>query len=202
MVLFFIMSGCSLDPTEPVQADSETVAPTASPLTGPIFKPVDTTVTSQQIQPSDERDPLMERGARFMTIVSENKKRLEANPKDTEALFFLGNANYDINRVKKAQEYYLKYLELDPDHPGVRTDLASTFYRTQDVESALRELNTVLEKVPDHPAALFNLGFILDTEGKDRKRAVEVWEKLILKHPDYKRTGEVRLRIEEIKKSS
>ncbi|HEY5648160.1 MAG TPA: tetratricopeptide repeat protein [Nitrospiria bacterium] len=183
-----VASGCSLDPTEPVQADSVPEAPTESSA-GPAQVP-------------QERDPMMERGARFMTVVNEHKKRLEENPKDKEALYFLGNANFDINRFIKAREYYQQYLELDPEHPGVRTDLATSYYRTQDVNSALRELNTVLAKKPDHPAALFNLGFILDAEGRDRKKAVEVWETLISKHPDYERADEVRLRIEEIKKSS
>lgn len=152
-------------------------------------------------QPSG-RDPLMEQGAKFMAVVNQYKQRLEKNPKDKDALMFLGNANYDINRFEQAKEYYKRYLEIDPTHPGVRTDLATSYYKTQDVDSAVRELKTVLAQIPDHESALYNLGLILRQEKHDNPGAVKVWEALLKAHPNHPKAAEVRKQIAEMKKKS
>lgn len=152
--------------------------------------------------PPQGRDPVMERGAGFMAVLMQYKQRLEEDPKDKEALLFLGNANYDIARFEQAGEYYKRYLELDPTHAAVRTDLATTYYNTQDLDSSIRELRTVLAQAPDHAAALFNLGLMLARDKQDRPGAIKTWEALLRAHPDYPRAVEVRREIEELKKKS
>ncbi|MCI0528003.1 MAG: hypothetical protein L0Y56_11260, partial [Nitrospira sp.] len=47
---------------------------------------------------------------RVMEQINQYKQRLEANPKDREALIALGNANFDIQRFDKAKELYLRVL--------------------------------------------------------------------------------------------
>jgi len=148
------------------------------------------------------RDPLMEQGAHFMSVVNDYKQRLEKDPKDKEALMFLGNANYDINRFGPAADYYKRYLELDPNHAGVRTDLATSYYKIKDVDSALRELKTVLAASPDHEAALYNLGLILGREKKDAQGAVKAWEALLKAHPNYPKAAEIRKQLEVMKRKS
>jgi cytochrome c-type biogenesis protein CcmH/NrfG len=152
--------------------------------------------------PPSGRDPLMEQGAHFMSVVMDYKRRLEKDPKDKEALMLLGNANYDINRFGPAADYYKRYLELDPGHAGVRTDLATSYYKTKDVDSAVRELKTVVAEVPDHEAALYNLGLILWQDKHDKSGAVKAWEALLAAHPNHPRAAEVRKQIDEMKKKS
>ncbi|HUK56673.1 MAG TPA: tetratricopeptide repeat protein [Nitrospiria bacterium] len=147
------------------------------------------------------RDPLMEQGAHFMSVVMEYKRRLEKNPKDKEALLFLGNANYDINRFDQAKDYYKRYLDIDPTNAGVRTDLATSYYNVKDVDSALRELKSVLSQVPDHEAALYNVGLILWKDKQDKPGAINAWETLLKTHPNYPKAAEVRKQMDEIKKS-
>jgi tetratricopeptide (TPR) repeat protein len=144
----------------------------------------------------------MEQGAKFMVVVNQHKQRLEKNPKDKDALMFMGNANYDINRFDQAKEYYKRYLEIDPAHPGVRTDLATSYYRIKDVDSAVRELKTVLARTPEHEAALYNLGLILRQEKNDNPGAVKAWETLLKAHPNHPKAVEVRKQIDEMKKKS
>lgn len=147
------------------------------------------------------RDPLMEQGAKFMAVVMDYKRRLEKDPKDKEALLFLGNANYDIHRFDQAKEYYKRYLEIDPTRAGVRTDLATSYYNLKDVNSALRELRTVLTQAPDHEAALYNFGLILWKNKQDKPGAIQAWETLLKTHPNYPKAAEVRKQIDEISKS-
>ena len=147
------------------------------------------------------RDPLMEQGAKFMAVVMDYKRRLEKDPKDKEALLFLGNANYDINRFDQAKEYYKRYLEVDPMRAGVRTDLATSYYNLKDVNSALRELRTVLSQAPDHEAALYNFGLILWKNKQDKPGAIRAWETLLKTHPNYPKAAEVRRQIDEMSKS-
>jgi tetratricopeptide (TPR) repeat protein len=147
------------------------------------------------------RDPLMEQGAKFMAVVMDYKRRLEKDPKDKEALLFLGNANYDINRFDQAKEYYKRYLEVDPTRAGVRTDLATSYYNLKDVNSALRELRTVLSQAPDHEAALYNFGLILWKNKQDKPGAIQAWETLLKTHPNYPKAAEVRKQIDEMSKS-
>jgi len=136
-----------------------------------------------------------------MSVVMEYKRRLEKNPKDKEALLFLGNANYDINRFDQAKDYYKRYLDIDPTNAGVRTDLATSYYNVKDVDSALRELKSVLSQVPDHEAALYNVGLILWKDKQDKPGAINAWETLLKTHPNYPKAAEVRKQMDEIKKS-
>jgi tetratricopeptide (TPR) repeat protein len=148
------------------------------------------------------RDPLMEQGAHFMSVVMDYKRRLEKDPRDKEALMFLGNANYDINRFDQAKDYYKRYLEIDPTHAGVRTDLATSYYKTKDVDSAVRELKTVVAQVPDHEAALYNLGLLLWQDKQDNPGAIKAWEVLLKAHPSHPKSVEIRKQIAEMKKKS
>ena len=154
------------------------------------------------IPASEGRDPLMEQGASFMAVVTEHKERLKEDPRDKTSLLFLGNANYDITRFEQAKEYYNRYLEIDPDHIGVRTDLATSYFNMKETDAAIRELRTVLKQAPDHEAALFNLGLILAGNDLDREGAIQAWERLLFAHPDHAKAQEVRRQIEEMKKAS
>ncbi len=170
-------------------------------------------VQSQQASPSSQNPPtpgqpgggdplLMEQGEKFMAIVNEYKQRLEKDPKDKEALMFLGNANYDINRFGQALDYYKRYLEIDPTHPGVRTDLATSYYNLKDVDSAVHELKAVLTQDPEREAALYNLGLLLWQEKKDNPGAIKAWESLLKVHPAHPKAEAIRKQIAEMKKKS
>ena len=141
----------------------------------------------------------MEAGAAFMAQVTEYKQRLDKNPKDLEALIFLGNANYDITRFDKAGEYYARALEMDPANIRVRTDLATSYYSMGQVDKAIDEIRAVLTQEPFHETALFNLGMILLNNKKDKKGAIQAWETLLKEHPNSTRAREVRQKLEELK---
>jgi cytochrome c-type biogenesis protein CcmH/NrfG len=191
-----VPTACNTDSSSSNFSDKKQTSASAPPADAPTFRPVPVTTG-----PPKGRDPLMEQGAQFMATVMDHKRQLEKNPKNKEALRFLGNANFDIDRFEAAKAYYTRYLEIDPAQPEVRTDLATSYYKTRDVDSAVRELRSVVAQYPDHAAALYNLGLILKQDKGDNHGAIKAWEALLQSHPDHPKSAEIRREIEVMKKS-
>jgi len=195
-IAVIVPMACGTESSSSNPSESHSATAAASSGQTPTFHRIPVTTG-----PPTGRDPLMEQGAKFMATVMEQKRRLERDPKDKDALRFLGNANFDINRFETAKTYYERYLEIDPAQPEVRTDLATSYYKTKDVDSALRELRAVVAQHPDHEAALFNLGLILKQDKHDNRGAIQAWEALLNSHPDHPRSAEIRKEVEAMKKS-
>ncbi len=137
----------------------------------------------------------------FMQKLAEYKARLEKDPKDIEALVFMGNANYDIQRFEKAKEFYQKALEVDPNNTHVRTDLASSYRSLGETDQALEELNKVLKSDPKHEVALYNSGIILLNDKNDAEKATAAWEKLVQLKPNDPLSQELKKKISELKQT-
>ncbi len=135
----------------------------------------------------------------FMQKLAEYKARVEKDPKDIEALVFMGNANYDIQRFEKAKEFYLKALDVDPNNTHVRTDLASSYRSLGETDQALEELNKVLKTDPKHEVALYNSGIILLNDKNDAEKATAAWEKLVQLKPNDPLSEELKKKISELK---
>ncbi|MBI1822846.1 MAG: tetratricopeptide repeat protein [Nitrospirae bacterium] len=141
-------------------------------------------VSNANLPPTENAPEEDHPGTGPMAEISSFKERLKKNPKDLEALIFLGNSNFDIKRYEKAKELYIQALMIEPKNSSVRTDLATCFRNLGESDQAIVELKTVLALNPDHPAALFNLGVILLGDKGDKKEAVEMWRRLLKKHPE------------------
>ena len=146
--------------------------------------PAKASVTASPIPPEGIPDEEGHPGEGPMAEIAQYKERLKKDPRDLEALIFLGNSNFDIKRYEKAKELYIQALLIDPKNPSVRTDLASCFRYLGEPDQALVELKTVLAIHPDHIPALYNLGVILLDDKNDRAGAISAWEELVKKHPE------------------
>ena len=149
-----------------------------------------------------EKDKKMEQAEKIMARIHDYRERLEKNPKDLEALIVLGNANYDMKRYEKSEEMYVRALEIDPKNLFVRTDLASAYKYTGNVERAISELKKVLSFDPRHKTALYNLGVILLNDKKDREGAIKAWEDIINHDPKSSFSIELQKKVSELKKSN
>ena len=96
-----------------------------------------------------------------------------------EDLSTLGNAFFDARNFEEAEKWYTAALGKKPDDVNVRTDLGSTFMeRPQpDLERAIREYRTSLEKNPKHESTIFNLSVALYKKG-DQSGAREMLAQL------------------------
>src|SRR5262249_37348611 len=107
-----------------------------------------------------------------------------------------------IQRFDKAAEYYEKALVVDPKNLSVRTDLAMSYRNTGKVDQAVGELKQVLATDPKHKTALYNLGFVMLNDKKDKKEALKAWDALVSQNPTDPEYDSLRARIQQIKKGS
>jgi tetratricopeptide (TPR) repeat protein len=82
------------------------------------------------------------------------EKALAADPTYSQAAYYLGltyNAMFDET---KAQEYFKKAIEIDPDYLEAHANYAGMLLDIGDVDEAIRQINTVLVRQPNHAMAL------------------------------------------------
>lgn len=90
---------------------------------------------------------------------------LSLAPDDLEAIRTRGNLAYDVREYAEAERFLRRYLELDPNDPGVKTDLASTQLFQGDREAAKTLYREVIAEHPDFVQAHLNLGIALHADG-------------------------------------
>jgi tetratricopeptide (TPR) repeat protein len=98
---------------------------------------------------------------------------IKNNPKDVQALVGMGNSYFDMASItenpddyRKAVDFYRKALDIDPNKPSVRTDMAAAYDFLGATDMAKQELNKVIKDNPEFYQAYFNMGVIIfKTEG-------------------------------------
>lgn len=108
--------------------------------------------------------------ARIQNLEKANEyltKAVAAHSDTFEDLTTLGNGFFDVKNFEEAEKWYTLALAKNPDDADVRTDLGSTFMeRAQpDLDRAIREYHTSLEKNPNHENTIFNLSLALMRKG-------------------------------------
>lgn len=125
-----------------------------------------------QIQRFDEAAKFYERAAKL-------------RPDALEIVIKTGNAYFDGEKYETAEKWYTSALAKNPDDANVRTDLGLTFYlrNPPDLDRAIKEYKTSLEKNPNHELTLQNLAVALREKG-DTKAAQETLDKLAKVNPN------------------
>jgi protein O-mannosyl-transferase len=87
----------------------------------------------------------------------------------------LGKAYLDKRMFDKAEELYLREVEIDPDSVSGHNNLGSIYGVLGRYEEALAEINRAIELRPDHDAAFNNLGniYMLQTEYDQAEQAYQ-----------------------------
>lgn len=157
---------------------------------GAMVPEVAQTLDAAQKQP-DDFDAQIKAGEMYLKIQNTDKaaeffKRAVAAHKDTfKDLTALGNAFFDIKNFEEAEKWYVQALAKNPDDVNVRTDLGSTFMeRPQpDMDRAIKEYRTSLEKDPKHESTLFNFSLALMRKG-DSQGAQDMLNRLEAINPN------------------
>jgi cytochrome c-type biogenesis protein CcmH/NrfG len=142
------------------------------------------------------RDPAL---VKAMDDIVQYRMRVEKDPKDTEAMAALGNANLALKRFDHAKDWYERALKVDPNRIETRMDLAIALRFMGKPDDAISELDRVLAKDPKNAGALYNLGVILLEDKHDQQKAIAKWEALMKAHPDYPHATELRQVVESLK---
>lgn len=128
-------------------------------------------------------------GQQQAQLSREQRARLEAlreqlarDSSNLVAVLELANLYYDLGRFRESVPLYRRYLDADPGQAEVRIDYAYALFASGEQEAGIAELRRVLERFPDHPIALFNLGVLFAQQGK-LEQARQSFEELIRLHP-------------------
>jgi tetratricopeptide (TPR) repeat protein len=166
---------------EPVSAKASEISGLPQPMSG-------------QAQPSPEQmKTMIDRAAAPLL------ERLKADPADLDATIKAGNVYFDGQQFPEAIRYYTRALELKPDNPDVLTDLGTAHWYAGDADKAIAEFQQSLKLRPDHAGTLFNLGVVRWQGKSDPKGAVQAWEELLRRNPDYPQKQQVLDYIEKAK---
>ena len=112
-------------------------------------------------------------------IFDDLKQQLINNPVDIGAAVMLGNYYYDHDNVAQSIVYYQYALKLNPNQPGVQTDLGTMFWKNGDLGIAERQFRDVIARYPDFGNAYLNLGLLLLRGMQQVAEARAVWSKLV-----------------------
>lgn len=97
----------------------------------------------------------------------------------------LGNLHAAQGNYDRAMRCYRHFLSIDTSETGwqVRQDLARSLFALGRTDEARAELRWMLERHPQHPGALYNLGAIEANlgNGEDARR---LWNELLRAQPD------------------
>jgi cytochrome c-type biogenesis protein CcmH/NrfG len=110
-------------------------------------------------------------------------EKLQSDPSNSALLLKTGGIYHGAHQFKEAAVYFDKAAQADPKNVAIRTKLASSLYRSGDVDGAIAQLNQALSYDPKDANALFNLGMIKLQGKRDSKGAVAAWQKLLKSNP-------------------
>lgn len=128
-----------------------------------------------------------------MAEIEKLRRRIEADPKDAEAILELANLNFDIQNWPRALELYSRLLELRPGDPDALTDLGICLRAQKDFTGALARFREAQSFAPRHWQSRFNEVVVLAIDLNDlataTSRLVEL-EKLAPGNSDVSRLAE------------
>jgi len=124
---------------------------------------------------------------------------LKQNPDDFDAVVKVANLYYDGQQYSDAVKFYERALKIQPQNADVITDLGTSFWYAGDADKAIAEFQTALKYQPGRPSTLFNLGIVRWQGKKDPNGAVQAWEELLRKNPNFPDKQRVQEFIERAK---
>ncbi len=102
-----------------------------------------------------------------------------ADPADSRSLEFLGRIYMQSGKWQEARRVLFGALARAPQSPRVLTALALAEIHASGADKAIFYLMRALERQPDYPPALFNLGVIYLQEMKDKDQAAAYFRKYL-----------------------
>ena len=82
------------------------------------------------------------------------EKALALEPTYSQAALYLGLTYNALYEQEKAEKYYRRAIEIDPDYLEARADFGGMLLDVGNVDEAIRQFNYVLQRAPEHVLAL------------------------------------------------
>jgi Flp pilus assembly protein TadD len=148
--------------------------------------------TQPQLTPEQQKEMLNQAVAPLLAT-------LKTTPDDVDTIVKVANLYYDGRQYPEAITYYQLAAKKQPNNADLLTDLGTSLWYTGDADGAIAEFQKALKYQPDHPGTLFNLGIVRWQGKSDPKGAVQAWEELLQKNPNYPQKQQLQEYIEKAK---
>jgi tetratricopeptide (TPR) repeat protein len=135
-----------------------------------------------------------------MESIATLRSRLEANPRDQEALVGLGNLYSDAGKFDQAIEYYNRAIEIDPRNPDMLSDLGVSYRGAGDPQRAIATFRRALEARPDHWQSWLNISIVAMFDLRDLAQAEEALGRLESLKPDFPNLKALRDHLEHLRR--
>lgn len=141
-------------------------------------------------------------GGAAMPDLARLRAVLERDPENREALLTLANMNFDIGAWARAQEYYERYLKLDPKDADVLTDLGICLRSQGQTDAALARFEEARRLRPDHWQSLFNEAVVRGIDLRDFAAAEKLLAEVRKLAPDNPDIDRLANEIQRLKSAS
>ncbi len=111
------------------------------------------------------------------------RKALELNPKNAEALHYLGLALFGGKQYDEAIRYLSEAAQAKPQGSDIQAELGVVFLVQNRLNEAVGHLQKSLELAPNNAEAYFNLGVAMYRRG-DKQEALKCWARAVELKPD------------------
>ena len=155
------------------------VVAASSPAGGNVTGGTEARAGSQQSQETAQRKETLDRALAPLLPM------LQANPNDFDTLTKVANLYYDAQQYPEAIQYYARAVKIQPQNPDVLTDFGTSLWYAGDADGAIAQFQTALKYQPGRASTLFNIGIVRWQGKMDPKGAVQAWEELLQKNPNY-----------------
>ena len=92
--------------------------------------------------------------ANYRKAADQFEKAFQLDPTYSQASYYLGLTYSALFDQDKAQQYYKKAIEIDPDYLEAHANYAGMLLDIGDVDEAIRQVDIVLRRQPNHAVAL------------------------------------------------
>jgi len=125
---------------------------------------------------------------------------LNQDPANQDALFELGEMNFQAGRYEDMIPWFTKLVELDPTNKHAFTDLGTAHYNLGQPAEAKIWWEKVLAVDPNDVQAHYNLGFMYaNAEPRDLAAAVREWEAVLRLDSESQLAQTARVHIDGLK---
>ncbi len=123
-------------------------------------------------------------------------EKLKSDPNNSAELMQVAAIYHSTHQFREAADYYGKAVQADPKNVTARTKLATSLYRSGDVDGAIAQLNRALGYAPTDSNALFDLGMIRLQGKQDGQGALAAWRQLLKTNPQM--SSERRAQVQKL----
>lgn len=125
---------------------------------------------------------------------------LNQDPTNREALFELGEMNFQAGRYEDMIPWFTKLVELDPANKHALTDLGTAHFNLGQPAEAKIWWQKVVAVDANDVQAHYNLGFMYaNAEPRDVAAAVQEWETVLRLEPESQLAQTARVHIDSLK---